>query len=57
MSAAYAAERIVQAIENGIPDAEFGVYPVEDMRTGGFFFDVEIKGRNYEVLVQEVRHG
>ena len=54
MSAEYAAEKVAEAV--GLLDARVG-----DLHEGGadgsWFFDVEIKGRNYEVSVIEFKGG
>lgn len=56
MSAEYAAERLQDAI-NGLDDAESMGFTDEDIRTGGYFFGMHLKGRTYEVLVIEVNRG
>ena len=55
MSAEYVADRLMDSLPNGfdLNDSE----PCEDLRTGGFFFDIEVEGKEYEVLVVEVRRG
>lgn len=52
MSAEYAAERIADLIHDNL--TELVDDPMEDARSGGYFFDVTLKGKTYEVLVQKV---
>lgn len=52
MSAEYVAEKISDLIS----DDEWATdvdEPTEDAKSGGFFFDMTVKGRHYEVLVVE----
>lgn len=51
MNAEHAAAQIVDALADASIDVDGEI--TEDMRTGGFFFDLRLDGRSYEVLVVE----
>ena len=56
MSAEYVAEKIAEMITDDDWALEIDE-PTEDVKSGGFFFDMTVKGRHYEVLVTEFNGG
>lgn len=53
MSAEYMAEKVMDALaDTGVDDLDN--WAEENVRTGGFFFDLTHKGRHYQIEVTEV---
>jgi len=52
MSAENAAEQIAVALS--FSGLDITLEPEEDMRSGGYFFDVDVDGKAYTVLVTEL---
>jgi hypothetical protein len=50
------AEHVAEKINELITDDEWATEvdePIEDVKSGGYFFDLTVKGKHYEVLVTE----